>query len=361
MKRNLTRIATGVVALTLAAILAACSSGPAPSDPGDTGSGSVKGSSVLVVPYWLDQFNTANTNWITNLLKEQGATTVDVINPNKVASKQLSIIETAISSQKYDAIVWQPIDETTAPATIRKIQDAGIAQVVAFSSIQPGTDGLNFSAAAVKWDKTYFDAGVAAGEYVKEHPELGPPAIAFANIFPAEQKCNDVRDSLVEGVKSVLPDVTTVYDEGATSQAQATSKMTDFLARGIDFNIFAGCATTFDMGGFQALNAEGLVSAKDGETQNVYAVSLDASPPELQYLWDPNYSMMRSVMFGPKSAAEAVVKLVVAQLNGEISPTDSATEIAELITLDKDCEKGTAIVSEQFEGVEGFEIPECKN
>lgn len=334
-------------------------------EPGDTTPAAVDGidlagSNVLVVPYWLDQFNTANTSWIDRLLTDAGVGNVDIINPDKSASKQLDIIETAIASGNYDVIVWQPIDETLAPATIEKIQDAGIGQVVSFSSLKPGTDGLNFSGATVEWTSTYFDAGVAAAEFLVDHPDMGPPRIAYANIFPPEQKCDDLLTSLVDGVESVIPDdVEVVYDEGSTSQADANSAVTDFITRDIGFNIYAGCGTTFDMGGFEALRTAGLAEAVDNVPTRVYAVSLDASPPELEVLWNPDLSMMRSVMFGPKSAAEAVVSLTLDQLTGATAYDESAEATAELITLDTDCEAGRGVVLEQFEGVDGFELPDC--
>ncbi len=324
------------------------------------------GKKVLVVPYWLDQFNTANTSWISRLLTQEGASKVDVINPDKSASRQLDIIETAISSKQYDAIAWQPIDETVAPSTIKKIQDAGISQVVAFSSLVPGTNGLNFSAAVVKWDKTYFDAGVAAAKFLAQHPDLGPARIAYANIYPPETKCDALLQSLVDGVKSVSSDVQVVYNQGAQSGAEATSKLTDFITRKIKFNIYAGCGTTFDMGGFAALQAAGLSKATAGPNgatdkvpQSVYAVSLDASVPELTQLWASDSSMMNSVMFGPKSAAEAVVKEINDQLTGVTKYSDASSMVAALLTLNSDCQTGRASVLEQFQGVQGFTVPAC--
>jgi ABC-type sugar transport system substrate-binding protein len=351
----------GVLLVTVALMVASVGSVATAEEGAD-----LTGKRVLVVPYWLDQFNTANTSWIARLLEEKGIES-DIINPDKQAARQLDIIETAIASGNYDAIAWQPIDETLAVSTIEKIQDAGLGQVVSFSSLQPGTDGLNFSGATVGWTETYFDSGVAAAEFLLEHPELGPPRIAYSNIFPPEQKCDDLLVSLVEGVKSVIPDdVEVVYDGGAVSQAESNSKMTDFIARGIPFNIAAGCGTTFDMGGYEAIKAEGLAAAMPGEMGSadkvpaqVFITSLDASPPELEALWAPDESMMRSVMFGPKSAAEAVVTLLEAQLSGAVAPDESAEAVAALITLDSDCEAGRAAVMEQFEGVEGFELPEC--
>src|SRR5437016_4464298 len=88
----------------IAFALVACGGSGAPATSSSTGP--LSGKKVLVVPYWLDQFNTANTSWISRLLTAAGAK-VDVINPDKSASRQLDIIETAIANKSYNAIAWQ--------------------------------------------------------------------------------------------------------------------------------------------------------------------------------------------------------------------------------------------------------------
>ena len=169
----------GVALVTSALLVASFSSVALAQEDAD-----LSGKRVLVVPYWLDQFNTANTSWIARLLEEQGVEAV-IQNPNKEASRQLDIIETAIASGDYDAIAWQPIDETLAVSTIQKIQEAGLGQVVAFSSLQPGTDGLNFSGATVGWGDTYFQSGVDAAEFLLEHPGAWAPARRLLQHLPA--------------------------------------------------------------------------------------------------------------------------------------------------------------------------------
>lgn len=172
--------------------------------------------------------------------------------------------------------------------------------------------------------------------------------------------------SLENGVKSVTPNVQVVYNQGAQSGADAESDLTNFIARQIKFNIYAGCGTTFDMGGFAALQAAGLATATPGPNgatdkvpQKVYVVSLDASVPELTQLWSPTSSEMRSVMFGPKSAAQAVVTLINNQLTGVTQYNQSASAVAALITLNSDCQAGRASVLDQFQGVQGFTVPAC--
>jgi hypothetical protein len=170
----------------------------------------------------------------------------------------------------------------------------------------------------------------------------------------------------VNGVNSVTPGATVVYNKGSQAASDAQSNMTDFITRKIKFNIYAGCGTTFDMGGFAALQAAGLSGATPGANgatdkvpQSVYAVSLDASVPELTQLWAPNSSMMNSVMFGPKSAAQAVVTLINNQLTGVTAYNASASSVAALLTLNSDCQAGRTAVLDQFNGVQGFTVPAC--
>jgi len=75
--------------------------------------GSLSGKRVLVSPYWLDTFGTANASWITRLLEPYGIK-VDAENPNGTASKQADEIQSAIANHNYDVIVWQPVDSQTA-------------------------------------------------------------------------------------------------------------------------------------------------------------------------------------------------------------------------------------------------------
>lgn len=320
--------------------------------------GALQGKRVLITPYWLDNFNTANTSWIARLLKPMGVET-DVINPNAQSSKQLNTIETAISSQNYDEIVWAPVDATTAGTTIRKIQQARIPQLLNVSGAKPGMDGLQFAAISVDWTTVYVPAGEDAARYVKAHPNLGPARIAWVGDLPASQVCRERFSGLEKGVKTVIPDAEVVFNEGASSQEQARSKMTDFITRDIPFNIFAGCGGTVSLGGIAAINAAGLGGAVNKAPEHVYMMSLDGSPPELDLLWKGNVALMRAGLFGPKRAAQVAVKTIADQLTGKL-PYDKASDASvDLIWLTPDCDKERPVAVEQFEGVQGFKVPEC--
>ena len=138
--------------------------------------GSLKGKKVLVSPYWLDAFGTANSSWITRMLEPYGVK-VDAVNPNGTASKQQDELSTALANHTYDVIVWQPVDSQTAPENIKRIQDEKIPQVVQFAA--QGLGGLSYSVAAIDWKASFVEPGKAAAEFVQKHANLGPVKVAW--------------------------------------------------------------------------------------------------------------------------------------------------------------------------------------
>lgn len=318
--------------------------------------GSLAGKRVLVSPYWLDSFGTANSSWIARLLQPYGVK-VDVVNPNGSSSRQLDALQTAIASQNYDVIVWQPVDAATAPPTIRKIQQARIGQVLQFAP--GGMGGLNYSTASIDWTKVFVQPGKDAANFIKAHPKLGPPRIAWLGPVPQSRICEDRFKGLVDGVRSVSPNARVVLNQGATSQEAARSKMSDFLTGGASFNIFAACGGIFALGGISAINAAGLGGATNKVPQHVYMISLEASPPELRYLWSKDSALMRSGLFGAKTAAVADVRMILNLLTGKVAYNQAAAAPVTVTWLTPDCRKDRPAAVEQFLGVKGFSIPEC--
>lgn len=317
---------------------------------------SLKGKKVLVSPYWLDAFGTASSSWITRLLQPYGIQ-ADAVNPNGTASKQQDELSTAIANHSYDVIVWQPVDSQTAAANIKKIQDAKIPQVVEFAS--PGIGGLNYAVASVDWRKSFAPAGADAAKYVLAHPELGKAVkVAWMGPYPTVQICDDRFNGFMDGVKSVAPDAEVVFQGGATNQEQARSKMTDFITRQVDFNVFAGCGATEANGGFAAINAAGLGGAKNKVPEHVYMAG-EADPTGLQFLWKPDSAVMSAYLFGPKSAAETDVKMILGLLTGKIAYNEAVNNPIDVTWLDSDCNKSRAEALDQFKGVQGFTVPEC--
>ena len=322
-----------------------------PSIPKD----SLAGKRVLVSPYWLDTFGTASSSWITRLLAPYGIK-VDAVDPNGTASKQADEIQSAIASRNYDVIIWQPVDSQTAVATIKKIQDEKIPQIVEFGD--PNMGGLNYPVANIDWKAAFVEPGKTAAAYVKAH-NMGPVKVAWMGPYPNVRICDDRFAGFMEGVKSVAPDAEIVFQGAATSQEQSRSKMTDFLTRDIAFNIFAGCGGNESLGGIAAINAAGLGAATNKVPQHVFMVSVNASPPELEMLWNKDSSLMRSGLFGPKTAAVADAKIVLGLLTGKIAYNQSVIGPLSMIWLTPDCSKGRAAAVDEFAGVAGFTVPEC--
>jgi ABC-type sugar transport system substrate-binding protein len=349
-------------ALAAALLVAGCSSGTAATPEASSGAseqqGSISGKRVLVVPYWLDDFNTAQTSWVKRLLAEENVT-VDIINPNAVASKQLNAIETGIASQRYDLIVWQPVDSATALPTVKKIQQAKLLSVLDQAGFVQGTDGI--SVPQTKTDNLHAleESGKAAAEYVKAHPELGDkPLIAYMDSLPTSQMCQDRMTGFVNGAKSVTPEAELVFTGNATNQEDARAKLDAFISSGKKFNTFTGCGGQVTNGGMAAINAAGLGKATDNNPAAVF-VSGEATPQSFRWLWDPTSSYTRAFMFGPKSAAESLVSLIRGQLAGEIAYNEPKETEVKALTLDTECEAGRTEALAQYQGVEGFDLPAC--
>jgi len=347
--------ALGLAAAACLAFAGAALADDALVDP-SVAAGSLSGKRVLISPYNMENFNTANTSWVTRLLEPYGVKT-DVANPNGSSSKQLDNLETAIASQNYNIIIWQPIDPDTADTTIRKIQDAKIGQILQFAPKDIG--GMHYSTTSVDWTKTYVSAGAAAATFIAKHPDLGPPQVAWIGQYPASQQCNDRLQGFMDGIKSVSPDAKIVYNEGVTTAEQSRSKITDLITRGTAFNIFSACNGGMALGGIAALQAANLAGAVNKVPQHVYIATMDGSPPELQLLWDQNSAVMRVGLFGPKTAAIADAKMAINLLTGKVPFDGEAEEFANVSWLTPDCDTYRAQALEQFQGVEGFTVPAC--
>jgi len=316
------------------------------------------GKRILLVPYHLDNFNSGEQSWRQRFFESEGAT-VTIQNPNTDASKQLTILETAIADETADLIIWQPIDSVTAPVQIKKIQDAGILQILDFANVPEGVNGLNFAEMVVDFSTEYYDAAVRAGMYMQAHPELGPVQIAWIGDLPTSTNCNQRETGLINGIKSVVPDAQVVWEGQANNQAQANTKMTDFITTGTKFNVFAGCGGSASLGGIAAIRAAGLGDAVNKVPKNVYMLSMDATPPELELLWNPDVSLMGSVFQGPKDFSYGAITLGNNLLTG-VTPNDApALGYGVATVFSPDCAKYRAYALDQYQGVQGVSIPDC--
>ena len=314
------------------------------------------GKKVLLIPYWLDNFGIGFTHWMTVLLKAEGITAT-TINPNAVASAELNAISTELASHQYDAIVWEPIDENAAATTVKQLQQAKIPQVV-FQGVQNG----QWSAPDLNLDETHSltNAGIIAARYIKNHPSLGSaPLAAFMGVYPQNTACIERKNSLLNGMRSVMPNAKVVYFGSANGEADATTKMADFINTHTAFNVTDGCGSASTLGVLNALNAAGLATAVNKVPQKIFVMTQDGTPPELQYLWNKNSALMESSLLAPKTIAQAAVPVVNGLLEGKIALTKSITVNVGWSPLTPDCAKYRPDVLQQFAGVKGFTVPQC--
>lgn len=68
---------------------------------------------------------------------------------------------------------------------------------------------------------------------------------------------------------------------------------------------------------------------------------------------------MRSGLFGPKTVAEVVAKMVLNLLTGKAAYDQTVVGQLSLTWLTPDCDSGRAAAVDQFKGVEGFTVPQC--
>jgi ABC-type sugar transport system substrate-binding protein len=163
----------------------------------------------------------------------------------------------------------------------------------------------------------------------------------------------------VNGVHEVSPQAPVVYNQGASSESNATSEMTDFLTRKIHFNIFAGCGSAVTLGGIAAIDAAGLGGAVNKVPQHVYMMSLDATPPELQFLWSSTSSEMAAILNPPKNSAAVAVQLIENEVTGHVAYNASAESAVQFTTITPNCAVFRPFMIAQFAGVADFTIPKC--
>ena len=321
-----------------------------------TSSKPLAGKKILVVPYWLDNFNTAYTSWLNRLLSAEGAS-VTVINANAVASRQLNAITSAIDTGQYDGIIWAPIDLGTADNTVNQIAKAGIPQVV-FEGDLPSS--VHVPQVNLDEQTSLTAAGVIAAQYIKTHPALGSaPLAAFMGVYPQNATCVLRMHSFLSGMQSVMPNAQVVYFGAANGESDAANKMGDFITGGKKFNVTDGCGSASTLGVLDALKSAGLANATGKTPQKVFIMTQDGTPPELQSLWNENSALMVSSLLPPKTGAQETSTLLTKVMTKQI-PLDS-TENVEFgwTPITPNCAKWRPLVLNQFAGVAGFNVPSC--
>lgn len=364
VRRGRTRLARyAVVTVAVISLVAGCSSSKKTTDStgggGSSGAQSVKGKKILVVPYWLDNFNQAFTSWLKRDYEAQGAS-VTVINSNANTKTQLDAIDTAISTGKYDGVIWAPVDVTIAPTTIKRLQAAHIPVIISAGPPLPaGTGGVTVPQTINENKSVGTPIGGAAAKFVAEHFPGKPAAILYIGDNPPSTNCKEREQGFVDGVKAVNPAAKVVSTLGALNQNDANAKVSNFISRNIYFNIVGSCGGAIGLGSISALNAAGRGKAVNKVPQTEWIMTMDASPPELQYLWSPTSSEMMSALVGPKTTATEAEKLLNKVIFKQIAPDANVTSVVPYAPVSSNCAAERPKVETQYQGVPGFKVPAC--
>ena len=350
--------ATSVIAAVIM-IAAGCGS-PSGSSAGGGSGTSASGTqhfNILFAPYWLDTFNQAFAKWFTAAATKNGDT-VTVANPNAVLSVQLNALDSAIGSKRYSGIAWQPIDIAAETQVINQITSANIPQTL---------NGTDPAEAGTKVPVVNFDETNSMEQLVEraakievadlhQHPRL----VWFTN-SPSQPLCVNDLTGLQKGLAAVDPQakiVDTILVPNSTATT-ALNDMTDFLRRGISFNMVAACGDTMSMAVNQALVAAGRGKAVNKKPLTEVQISLDGTPPALQLLWSPTSSVMAARFANVEAYSTANYNMLRSIMTGKSSPTSGAQILVPQLQLTPDCAKWRAIVAAEYAGVKGITVPAC--
>jgi ABC-type sugar transport system substrate-binding protein len=139
------------------------------------------------------------------------------------------------------------------------------------------------------------------------------------------------------------------------------SKMEDIIQSGVDFNIFTACGGTGAVGGMQAMRAAGRGRAINGVPDDVWVLSIDATPMELDYLLDPTAAIVNTIALTPKNNAVVFLDNFKRIATGEIDPDSDYVAVAPGVMLYKtdSCQKVRDTLVDQYANVPGYHAVDC--
>ncbi len=119
------------------------------------------------------------------------------------------------------------------------------------------------------------------------------------------------------------------------ARERIVAKMQDLLQTGPGFNIFCASGGTGAVRGLDALLGAGRARAVNGEAQDLWALSIDGTTGELNYLSDPDVALMDTIVRLPKSTAKLHWELLKKIFSGEIDPDSDFQQRAPSVLLHK--------------------------
>lgn len=318
---------------------------------------SLKGKTIVLVTYWLDNYGSALAGWTERYVKARGGT-LKIVDGKADAVAQMKKVDDAIV-QRVDGIIWQPIDPGSAGPAIRKIQRAKIPLVLFGSYQDPKVTRTTQPQVIIDDYKATFKSGQHAAQWItKNRPGDRPKVVAFD--FKGNSIVARRTKGFVDGLKSIRKDTQIVFrDDVNTDSVSGRAKMQNIITATPDFNVLEPYAADVGQGAMSALKAVGRGKALNKVPKTEWIVLIDGTPPQLQLLFDKSSSVMEVITITPRENALANLNELIAVMTGKTSPTKNHVVSVAGTILPTSCPKAAAIFARQYGVVKSYKPLDC--
>jgi ribose transport system substrate-binding protein len=355
-------VAFAVLALSL--VVVACGDDDSGGSSGggggsaESGGSPLKGKKLAYITFGnASLYQVAAGEWFKKLAEEQGAE-VDILDGKFDAAVQQKVADDAIAGG-VEGLIWQPVDPKAAVPSLKAAQAANIPVVFVGARPDPSTP---VPVVTFNESKLAYKGGQDAANWVKEH-KPGESAKLVLFDIPSSEVCRVWRlDSFEKGVKDVMGEDKTeiVFRDLVVHDRQTVrAKMEDILQSGRDFNVFTACGGDGAVGAMQAMVAAGKANAKDKVPDDVWAMSFDGTPSELEYLLDKSNSLVETVALTPKDNTEQAMGVLGDIIDGKLPPDSDELFVAPGVMLPDDCAEVNKIVGEQYGLTSDYKDIDC--
>jgi ribose transport system substrate-binding protein len=288
-------------------------------------------------------FYMAEVDGVKEAAEELGAT-VQVFDGALDSGKQVSQIQDATASQKYDAYVIVPIDGNALVPVVTEAASAGIKVVAAFNTIsrdvgsnEPGAEGM----VATVGTPIPENGTMIAQDIVKACGDQDPCKVAY---LPGtfKQATEKARSDALKAELEKHANIDIVAEqEGGYLRAPALDASTNILRANPDINVMA---TSGDQ---MALGIEDAIKDADLEGK-VKIIGNGASIEAVEAIREGRW--FSSPMFLPKSEGKRAGEIAIKAFRGEDVPTSVSTPTLSPIGPNATEESLTTPEGKEFKG-----------
>jgi len=305
------------------------------------------------------EYQISQGDWFKQFAEAEGAE-VTVIDGKFEPAPQVAGMDDLIAAG-VDGIVIQPVDAVALAPSVQAAREEGI--LVMFVGGLPDPTSPVPAGGVFNDEELVREAAREAVAWLKEN-KPGENAKLVLFDIPSIIVCHEwrmvaFRDEVIKqmGAENV-EDV--YYDLVDHSLDVVVAKMEDIIQSGVDFNIFSACGGTGAVGGMQALEAAGLTNAVNKVPEDVWVLSIDATPAELEYLLDQNSSLVKTIALTPKNNAKIFLDNYKKIMNGDIDPdSDYVAPAPGFFVPSESCDAAREAISDQYANVPGYWTLDC--